>query len=180
MKPETVLFKTSSGQSEMARQSVLTSRPLRNVLLLVDGKRDLQTLQSMMRAISAPDDAIKQLLALGLIAAPEVPAPAAATPEEASDAFLHDDDELPSELALDTRSAAEPEDAGVVFSSLYRRLNALVSGHLGMIKAYGIQLKIEQCQTAEELLALLPEIKAALVAKHGQAKAVALLRQLKT
>ncbi len=66
------------------------------------------------------------------------------------------------------------------FSSLYRRINALVSGNLGMLKAYGIQLKIEQCQTADELLALLPEIKAALVAKHGEPKAIALLRRLKT
>ena len=179
MNPDTVLFKTPLGQSEMAKQSLLRSRPLRNVLLLVDGKRDLQTLQSMMQAISAPSDAIEQLRALGLIAAPEEPEPAAAA-ESSADAFLHDDDELPSELALDPRSAAEPEDAAAAFSSLYRRINALVSGNLGMLKAYGIQLKIEQCQTADELLALLPEIKAALVAKHGEPKAIALLRRLKT
>ncbi|OYV36116.1 MAG: hypothetical protein B7Z83_06490 [Thiomonas sp. 20-64-5] len=178
MKPETLLFKTPSGQSEIAKQTVLQSRPLRNVLLLVDGKRDLQSLRAMMRAISAPGDTLEQLLALGLIAAPTEPETPAAATEEPPEAFLNDDDELPSELALDTRSAAVPEDEAAAFSSLYRQMNALVSGHLGMIKAYGLQLKIEQCQMAEELLALLPEIKAALVAKHGETKAVSLLRQL--
>ncbi|MEW6559062.1 MAG: hypothetical protein AB1412_02525 [Pseudomonadota bacterium] len=187
MKPETLLFKTELGQREMARQSVLKSRPLRNVLLLVDGKRDVQSLQAMMRAISAPDDALEQLLALGLIAAPEEPevavpttAPTSEAPETPPDAsgFLHDDDELPSELHLDTRSALEHEADAQAFSVLYQRINALVSDQLGMIKAYGMQLKIEQCQNAEQLLALLPEIKAALAARHGEKRAVELLREL--
>lgn len=181
MGPETLLFKTALGQKEIARQAVLNSRPLRNVLLLVDGKRDVQSLQVMMRAISAPADALEQLLALGLIAAPVVPAEPSPEPpaeEQTSDAFLHDDDELPPELDLDTRSAAEHEHDAAGFSSVYQQLNGLVSTHLGMIKAYSMQLKIEQCQTADQLLALLPEIKAALTAKHGEAKAISLLRQL--
>jgi len=181
MKPDTLLFKTESGQNEIARQAVLQSRPLRNTLLLVDGKRDVQSLQAMMRAISAPDDALEQLLALGLIAAPAVPAeppPEPPAAEQASDAFLHDDDELPPELDLDTRSAADNVDHAAEFSSLYQKINALISANLGMIKAYSMQIKIEQCQTTDQLLALLPEIKAALTAKHGEAKAIALLRQL--
>jgi hypothetical protein len=177
MHPDTVLFKTPLGQREMAKQAVLHSRALRNVLLLVDGKRDLRNLQDMLRAMSAPADAIEQLLALGLIAAHAEHATASDDAVRASDRFLHVDDELPSELAVDTRAAVD-EDPAESFSSLYRRLNALVSGHLGMIKAYGLQLKIEQCQTSDELLALLLEIKAALQAKHGQAQAAALLRQI--
>jgi hypothetical protein len=178
MNPDTVPFKTPLGQSEIARQSALQSRTLRNVLLLVDGKRDLRTLQSMMQAISAPPDAIEQLLALGLIAAPEPPA-ANALAAPGSDGSPHDDG-FGAERAADSRGRPEPEDAAAAFSSLYRKINAVVSSHLGMIKAYGIQLKVEQCQSADELLALLPEIKSALVAKHGEAKAVALLRQLET
>jgi len=176
MNPDTVPFKTPSGQSEIARQSVLQSRVLRNVLLLVDGKRDLRTLQTMMQAISAPPDAIEQLLALGLISAPEQPtAKALAAP--GSDGVPHEDENA-AERAPASHGGTEPEDAAAAFSRLYRKMNALVSGHLGMIKAYGIQLKIKQCQTADELLALLPEIKSALVAKHGEAEAVALLRRL--
>ena len=185
MSPDPLLyFKAELGQREIAKQNLLQSRPLRNVLLMVDGKRDVPALQALIASISAPQDALEQLLALGLIAAPVVaqaPPAAPAEPEpdvEASDSFLHDDDELPSELHLDTRSAVEHADPHADFSSLYQQLNALVSANLGMIKAYGMQLKIEQCQTADQLLALLPEIKAALVAKHGDAKAVALLRQL--
>lgn len=171
MRQDSVLFKTGKGQDEIAKRAVLQSRVLRNVLLLVDGKRDVQTLRELMQAISAPEDALEQLLALELIAAPAV--------EEAADSFLHDDDELPSELALEPPSVQSAKvNTSVDFSSLYEQINGLVSSHLGMIKAYGLQLRIEQCQTPDQLLALLPEIKAALVAKHGEPKAINLLRQL--
>ncbi|HML81239.1 MAG TPA: hypothetical protein PKE37_05665 [Thiomonas arsenitoxydans] len=171
MRQDSVLFKTEKGQDEIAKRAVLQSRVLRNVLLLVDCKRNVQTLRELMQAISAPEDALEQLLALELIAAPKV--------EDEADSFLHDDDELPSELALeplDVQSAKVNTTAD--FSSLYEQINGLVSSHLGMIKAYGLQLRIEQCQTPDQLLALLPEIKAALVAKHGEPKAINLLRQL--
>ena len=181
MRPESLLFKTGKGQDEIAKRAVLQSRVLRNVLLLVDGKRDVQTLRELMQAISAPEDALEQLLALELIAAPAVPEQPAAAPavEEEADSFLHDDDELPSELALEPPSVQSAKvNTSADFSSLYEQINGLVSSHLGMIKAYGLQLKIEQCQTPDQLLALLPEIKAALVAKHGEPKAINLLRQL--
>ena len=171
MRQDSVLFKTEKGQDEIAKRAVLQSRVLRNVLLLVDGKRNVQTLRELMQAISAPEDALEQLLALELIAAPKV--------EEEADSFLHDDDELPSELALEPLDVqSEKINTTADFSSLYEQINGLVSSHLGMIKAYGLQLRIEQCQTPDQLLALLPEIKAALVAKHGEPKAINLLRQL--
>ncbi len=177
MSPETLLFKTELGQSEISKQAILQSRPLRNVLLWVDGKRDVHSLQDMMRAISAPEDALAQLLELGLIA---VPPAQIGVPElaQADDAFLHDDTEFPPELDLATGSAPEQPPAAADFLRLYQQINSLVSANLGMIKAYSLQLKIEQCQTPDQLIALLPEIKTALVAKHGEAKAIALLRQL--
>ena len=64
MRQDSVLFKTGKGQDEIAKRAVLQSRVLRNVLLLVDGKRDVQTLRELMQAISAPEDALEQLLAL--------------------------------------------------------------------------------------------------------------------
>lgn len=181
MRPESLLLKTGKGQDEIAKRAVLQSRVLRNVLLLVDGKRDVQTLRELMQAISAPEDALEQLLALELIVAPADPEPPAAAPtvEEEVDSFLHDDNELPSELALEiphaqTTKVNTPAD----FSSLYEQIYGLVSSQLGRIKAYGLQLKIEQCQTPDQLLALLPEIKDALASRHGEPKAIALLRQL--
>ena len=38
------------------------------VLLMVDGKRDVPALQDLIQSISAPEDALDQLLGLGLIA----------------------------------------------------------------------------------------------------------------
>jgi len=191
MDSQTLLCKTACGQNEIARRELLQSRVMRNVLLLVDGKRDVRDLQQMMQALCAPPDALEQLLDLGLIAAlPETAPPAPAAGEPAADAPVADEpaadglaetagnSALPPELDIDTRVAPETADSAADFASLYQQLNALVSTHLGMIKAYGLQLKIEQCQTADDLLALLPDIKAALAARHGEAQAIALLRQL--
>ena len=191
MDSQTLLCKTACGQNEIARRELLQSRVMRNVLLLVDGKRDVRDLQQMMQALCAPPDALEQLLDLGLIAAlPETAPPAPAAGEPAADAPVADEpaadglaetagnSALPPELDIDTRVAPETADSAADFASLYQQLNALVSTHLGMIKAYGLQLKIEQCQTADDLLALLPDIKAALAARHGEAQAMALLRQL--
>jgi hypothetical protein len=191
MDSQTLLCKTARGQNEIARRELLQSRVMRNVLLLVDGKRDVRDLQQMMQALCAPPDALEQLLDLGLIAAlPETAPPAPAAGEPAADAPVADEpaadglaetagnSALPPELDIDTRVAPETADSAADFASLYQQLNALVSTHLGMIKAYGLQLKIEQCQTADDLLALLPDIKAALAARHGEAQAIALLRQL--
>jgi len=201
MDSQTLLCKTACGQNEIARRELLQSRVMRNVLLLVDGKRDVRDLQQMMQALCAPPDALEQLLDLGLIAAlPETAPPAPAAGEPAADAPVADapvadepvadepaadglaetagNSALPPELDIDTRVAPETADSAADFASLYQQLNALVSTHLGMIKAYGLQLKIEQCQTADDLLALLPDIKAALAARHGEAQAMALLRQL--
>ena len=109
MRQDSVLFKTEKGQDEIAKRAVLQSRVLRNVLLLVDGKRNLQTLRELMQAISAPEDALEQLLALELIAAPTV--------EEEADSFLHDDDELPSEPSTCSPQRSTPLPTFPVFTS---------------------------------------------------------------
>jgi len=174
MDPQTLLCKTTRGQNEIARRELLQSRVMRNVLLLVDGKRDVRDLQQMMQALCAPPDALEQLLDLGLITAlPATAPPAADEPVPADESSA-----VPPELDIDTRVAPEAADDAADFASLYQQLNALVAAHLGMVKAYGLQLKIEQCQSTDDLLALLPDIKSALVARHGQTQAIALLRQL--
>jgi len=91
MDSQTLLCKTACGQNEIARRELLQSRVMRNVLLLVDGKRDVRDLQQMMQALCAPPDALEQLLDLGLIAAlPETAPPAPAAGEPAADAPVAD------------------------------------------------------------------------------------------
>lgn len=177
MHPNTLLFKTELGQSEIAKRAILQSRPLRNVLLLVDGKRDITVLQDMMRAISAPEDALEQLLGLGLISAPptQVEEPVQA---DTDDSFLHNDSELPPELLIDTRPSALQGNPAEDLAQLSEQLVNLVSAHVGTIKAYGLQRKIAQCGNSEQLLLLLPEVKDAIAAREGEQKANALLRTL--
>ena len=186
MNAESLYIKTPAGQAEIGQRSDRLSRPLRNVLLCVDGRRDGEALQALIASIGAPQDALEQLESLGLIStgsagsvatgsvatepAKPVPPPA---PAESGAAGIGEPVPLPA--AAEPAGGVEPLD----FASLYQRLNALVSDNLGMIKAVSLQLSIEQCHTIEQLRALIPAVEAALSTKHGKDKAVLLLRDLR-
>lgn len=173
MNAESLYIKTPAGQAEIGQRSDRLSRPLRNVLLCVDGRRDGGALQALIASIGAPQDALEQLESLGLIATePATPVPPPA-PAESGAAGIGEPVPLPA--AAEPAGGIEPLD----FASLYQRLNALVSDNLGMIKAVSLQLSIEQCHTIEQLRALIPAVEAALSTKHGKDKAVLLLRDLR-
>lgn len=187
MNADFIYIKTAAGQAEIGQRSDRLSRPLRNVLLCVDGRRDGEALQALIASIGAPQDALEQLESLGLIAngtaepvatEPATPVPPPA-PVESGAAGVGEP--VPLSAAVPLPAATEP--AGGVepldFASLYQRLNALVSNNLGMIKAVSLQLSIEQCHTIEQLRALIPAVEAALSSKHGKDKAVLLLRDLR-
>ena len=60
------------------------------------------------------------------------------------------------------------------FDRLYTLMNELVSDYLGL-RGYFMQLKIEKCSSAEELLALQNELGAALAKSHGKEVATELM-----
>lgn len=172
MIPDAIFNKTAAGQAEISRRSNGLSRPLRNLLLCVDGKRDVAALQALMASIGAPPDALEQLQSLGLITGAVAAGATAVAPEP-----------IPSGEAaaavLDPVGGDRPHPLDRLdFATLYRAMNALVADHLGMIKGVRLQLSIEQCHTVEQLRALVPVVEAALSARHGNAKAAALLAEL--
>lgn len=176
--------KTPAGQAEMAQRSDRLSRPLRNLLVCVDGRRDRAALDALAASIGAPADAVQQLCDLGLIA------PVAATADAVA----------PSAVAIAAAEAAAPTAAAVVepatipgaapasppgapdaaqtYRQLYAAMTEMVRQHLGMIKSYAMQLKIEQCADLAQLRALLPELEEALAAKLGKAQARAVVQAL--
>lgn len=181
--------KTPAGQAEMAQRSDRLSRPLRNLLVCVDGRRDRAALEALAASIGAPADAVQQLCDLGLIApqaaapAPaNVPPPALATPAAAPTAELA---AAPAAAAVVAPAAVDapdrgtdPADAAQAYRQLYATMTELVRQHLGMIKSYAMQLKIEQCADLAQLRALLPELQDALAAKLGKAQARAVVQAL--
>lgn len=139
--------KTEAGKQEIQDRGRKLPASLRSLLLMVDGQRDQGQLRELMKGLHAPDDALEQLAAMGLVSrdepAPTVAASVAAVPLAP----------LPGEVKL-------PADFGR-YRSLYEIVSDTVRRHLGL-KGYFMQLKVEKCADVDQLLALLPEIATAL------------------
>ncbi|MGH8027162.1 MAG: hypothetical protein ACREO0_10595 [Pseudoxanthomonas sp.] len=136
-------FKTDAGKQEIQDRGHKLPASLRSLLLMVDGQRDHSQLRDLMTGLHAPDDALEQLVVLGLVkrnepAAPAVPAPPAPLPGEVK---------MPAEFGR--------------YRRLYEIVSDTVRRHLGL-KGYFVQLKVEKCADVDALLALLPEIATAL------------------
>lgn len=152
MEDKVVLVKTDAGKQEMQDRGHKLPSALRSILLMVDGQRDLSQLRGLMAGLHAPDDAIQQLIGMGLIwsgreAESAVHAPA-----------------LPSDVSC--------------YSLLYRGLTEAVRQHLGL-KGYFIQLKVERSTNSDMLLALLPEIATAITKAKGHTFATEWLARIR-
>lgn len=149
-------IKTAAGQLEIQARALALSRPVRNLLLVINDSQPVNYWLGSVRGISEAD--IEQLLAQGLIA------PAA--PPKA-----------PNPLADPTTSpgASTPASAGVVLSpesadsdwtrllqdiasanyvQLYDVLTSQGKSHLGLMKGYRFALEVEKCSGPEALRAL--------------------------
>lgn len=154
----TTWIKTGEGRSEIELRTRRLPANLRSILLLVDGQRGEEELREMARGLRAPEDVLDQLAAVGLIAPVQG---AAATPPAAA-----------------SPAAADAGPAGVErYTRLYARLTEDIRNYLGL-KGYFLQLKVERCANADELLALLPEVANAFARTRSQALATRWLGEM--
>ncbi|HEY6942312.1 hypothetical protein [Dokdonella sp.] len=137
MQAATVYAKTDAGRAEIGSRRHKLAPPVRSLLLLVDGQRDAAQLRRFGETLHAPAGAIDQLATLGLIAPL---GSAAAAPEPA---------------------ATAPSPAAQRFITLSGLMSEGVREYLGL-RGFMTQLRIERCSNADELLALLPDISAAI------------------
>jgi hypothetical protein len=152
--------KTEAGRDEIRLRSRRLPNALRSILLLVDGQRTVGQLRGVIVGLHAPADALEQLVGMGLIGdATRVTA------------------DSPAALAADvsTPSYAAINHYGV----LYALMSDAVREHLGL-RGYFLQLKIERCGNAEELLAVLPDLAAALGKARDFALAAEFEQRLRT
>ncbi|AUZ54389.1 hypothetical protein B1L07_03830 [Stenotrophomonas acidaminiphila] len=138
--------KTAAGRREIEDRGLRLAPALRSVLLLVDGQRDSRELLQMAQELRAPEDALEQLLALGLI---EV---------------VGGNVERAPPVPVTTQLGDDP----LRYQQLRDWMAESVRRHLGL-KGYLIQLKIERSRSAVGLEQLWPEVAAAL----GKAKSPA-------
>ena len=137
--------KTEAGRNEIQQRTRKLPAGLRSILLLVDGQRSDDELQAMMSGLHAPDDALGQLVADGLIerrsGAASMLAAVAATKSNGTPAVV--------------MTSAER------YNLLYTRITDDIRAHIGL-KGYFLQLKVERCANADDLEALLPDVATAM------------------
>jgi hypothetical protein len=92
----------------------------------------------VISGLHAPADALDQLVSLGLIV-----------------------DAAPATSTMAPEHSAPTAEAANRYNVLYTLMSDAVREHLGL-RGYFMQLKIERCGNAEELLALLPDLAVAL------------------
>jgi hypothetical protein len=134
--------KTEAGRTEIQQRTRKLPAGLRSILLLVDGQRSDDELQAMMSGLHAPDDALNQLAADGLI-------------ERRSGAASM----LAAVAATKTPTIAMT--SAERYNLLYARITDDIRSHIGL-KGYFLQLKVERCANADDLEALLPDVATAM------------------
>lgn len=136
-----VYCKTADGRAEIGSRQHKLAPPLRSLLLLVDGQRDADQLRHVAATLHAPADAIDRLVELGLITtAAQEPSSSASVP---------------------AAQAAGPSGAALRYMTLSGLMSEGVREYLGL-RGFMTQLRIERCADARELLALLPDVTAAI------------------
>lgn len=167
MREDDILSKTEAGREEIERRTRKLPTVLRSLLLVVDGQRDVAQLRAVAVGLHGPPDALEQLVGLGLIGVGgQVSAPvrAAAPATPLPDAAVS----LPS-----------VGDASSRYGVLYALMSDAVREQLGL-RGYFLQLKIERSADLEELVQLLPDLRAAVAKARDVALADELDRRLRT
>jgi hypothetical protein len=155
--------KTEAGRNEIQQRTRKLPAGLRSILLLVDGQRSDDELQAMTSGLHAPDDALGQLAADGLIERRSGAASmlAAVTATRAGQG-----------ATVPAMTSAER------YNLLYSRITDDIRAHIGL-KGYFLQIKVERCATADDLEALLPDIATAMTKARDHAFATRWLEDVR-
>lgn len=153
--------KTAAGHAEIQAKSLALSRPVRNLLLVINGSQPGTFWLQQIRGLADSD--LNALLEAGLIAEAAAAAAAPAAPRPVRKP------EPPADEGPDTvPSAFDPQgsDAAVLlqdtlqaigeasYSALYDTLTAQARGQLGLVKGYRFALEVERAAGPSELQTL--------------------------
>jgi hypothetical protein len=166
MTAQLIFDKTSKGQEEIAtRKHHLPSR-LRSLLVLVDGKTNVEGLIKKVAGLGLNEESIAELLEQEFIApheaemaahadvppppppvkaAPAAPAPAAAAAAATPAA--------PPQAAPETSAASVLPEGQTQFEALYHFYTTTIKSTLGL-RGFTMQLKVERCASIDDFRAL--------------------------
>ena len=180
--------KTEDGREEMRTRGQHLSGALRNALLLVDGHRTVGQLRELLAGGKTPADALEQILGLGLIqlieALPRPEEPASIAPTSVAETPAATPAPVPA-AEPEAAPPPAPEKSGAAtaagkpsrFERLYNVMNEMVRDYLGL-RGYFMQLKVEKCVDADQLLALQDELRMAIAKIHGDDIAAELVTRI--
>lgn len=184
-----VYDKTDKGREEIATRKYHLPPRLRTLLVMIDGKRTLDTLMNDLGAIGLNEASFHQLvneeyirLVNGSPVSNTVPsqpsAPVQAAPAAAS---------APAVVRETAPAAAQPvpqrqHDAPVMsdgerFKALYDFYNQTVKSTIGL-RGFGLQLKVEKCGNVEDFRALRETYLEAVLKARGTETAISMRDRL--
>ena len=208
MQDSDIYTKTEAGREEIRTRALKLSMPMRAILLMVDGQRTVADLRGIIAGSKAPADTLDTLLMQGFIAGTREPAPAGPAPTQPApmpsspaprapgpvmDTVASTNSGAPNiplvtaqpapvaqSATTDAVSHGELGDPRTRFDRLYTAVNEIVRDFLPAHRRYFIQLKIERCNTAEELLEVLHDLRLSLAKARGDAFAQDVIARLRS
>lgn len=132
--------RTAAGQAEIQSRALNLTRPVRNLLLILNASQTGDYWLSQVKGCT--EDDIAHLLAEGLIEPAVAPAP---PPSRAAVAANNEAAEYQT-LQQQIRQAD--------YATLYEVLNAYSKQVLGLVRGYRFALEVEKCAGPQELQAL--------------------------
>jgi hypothetical protein len=132
--------RTAAGQAEIQSRALNLSRPVRNLLLILNASQTGDYWLSQVKGCT--EDDIAHLVAEGLIEPVAAPAPA---PPRAVVAANNEASEY---------QALQQQIRQADYATLYEALNAFSKQALGLVRGYRFALEIEKCSGPQELQAL--------------------------
>lgn len=154
-----ILVKTEMGHQVLKDRSVRLTPRQRSAFILFDGRR---TVAEVLQASQGQQDDVDTLVNLGLLGRPAIEAAAVQPGNEAPSA----------EAAEGTRNGAGDRSAQARYQAAYPIATQLTAS-LGL-RGFRLNLAVEAATTCEELMGLVPKIRAAV----GPEKAAPLERAL--
>jgi hypothetical protein len=166
--------RTPAGQVEIQARAHQLSRPVRNLLLVINESRTIDEWLAGVNGVAAADVAL--LKDLGLIAPAGAQAAGAARPGDLREGA--------KPAAASPRPAPAPATAGdqsadwqrtqqaihaAGYTALYDALNSVGKAKLGLMKGYRFALEVEKCSGPDEIRALALKFAEQLRNEHGMA-----------
>ncbi|MBV8634985.1 MAG: hypothetical protein JO002_10880, partial [Burkholderiaceae bacterium] len=145
-----VFDKTPKGQEEIAtRKHGLPSR-LRSLLVLVDGKTNVEGLVKKVTGLGLNEESIAELLEQEFIAPHEgaTPAPSTAIPAAAPVAAP-----APAASPAPAATPAGLPEGQTQFEALYQFYTSTINANLGL-RGFALQMKVERCASIDDFRAL--------------------------